>query len=210
MKHPKQPKRQLSPISRRPVIRAHPAHCAEKMKLQIQWRKLDKRQKLLFIGGMLLMAAGIAVLTPYAWRKVSRELRKQKLMRENTVLTIPALDIKTPILENTDQEVLSVAAGHFPDTGAPGSGNYCLAGHSSTIYACIFNDLKYAEDGMEMILTETNGTQYTYRVSERFIVEPNETWILGDFDDDRLTLVTCTDDGSQRQIVVGLLAQDGA
>ena len=43
---------------------------------------------------------------------------------------------------------------------------------------------------------------FGYRISEIRIVEPNETWILNDFGDTRLTLVTCTDDGSQRLIVV--------
>ena len=30
-------------------------------------------------------------------------------------------------------------------------------------------------------------------------------WVLDDFGDDRITLITCTDDGTQRQVVVGLL-----
>ena len=29
--------------------------------------------------------------------------------------------------------------------------------------------------------------------------------ILDDFGDDRITIITCTDDGTQRQVVVGLL-----
>ncbi|MDE6664888.1 MAG: sortase [Ruminococcus sp.] len=45
---------------------------------------------------------------------------------------------------------------------------------------------------------------YTYIVTENFIVEPDETWILNDFGDDRVTIVTCTDDGTQRQVVVGI------
>jgi len=43
-----------------------------------------------------------------------------------------------------------------------------------------------------------------YTVTENFIVEPNEIWILDDFGDNRITIITCTDDGTQRQVVVGL------
>ena len=51
---------------------------------------------------------------------------------------------------------------------------------------------------------DENKTCYTYEVSEKLIVNPEETWILNDFYDDRLTVVTCTDDGTQRQVVIGI------
>lgn len=141
---------------------------------------------------------------------ISREIEKRRLMRECVVFEIPDLDIKAPVMDGTGHDVLSKAAGHFPDTGAIGSGNYCIAGHSSTIYAEIFNEMKHIETGMEMYLIDNNDerTKYTYIVTENFIVDPDETWILNDFGDDRITIVTCTDDGKQRQIVVGILKPD--
>lgn len=45
-----------------------------------------------------------------------------------------------------------------------------------------------------------------YRVTENFIVNPDEVWVLKDFGDNRVTLITCTDDGTQRQVVVGKLS----
>ena len=56
---------------------------------------------------------------------------------------------------------------------------------------------------MEINLYNVEKTCYTDVVTENFIVEPDETWVLDDFGDDRVTIVTCTDDGTQRQIVVG-------
>lgn len=151
------------------------------------------------------MLLGISVLAVFGWKRLSRELHKQKLLRECIVLEIPALHIKAPVMDGTEHEVLSSAAGHFPGTGALGSGNYCLAGHNSTVYAEIFNELKHIETGMEILLYENDEarTCYTYRVTENFIVNPDATWVLDDFEDDRVTIVTCTDDGTQRQIVVG-------
>lgn len=166
-----------------------------------------KKKKILFIMGLLAIILGLSVLAVFGWKRISREIQKQKLLRECVVFEIPALDIKAPVMDGTEHEVLSKAAGHFPDTGAVGSGNYCIAGHNSTIYAEIFNEMKHIEIGMEMYLIDNDEkrTKYTYEVTENFIVEPSETWVLNDFGDDRITIVTCTDDGTQRQIVVGQL-----
>lgn len=171
--------------------------------------KINKK-RVLFIVGLISVLLGASVLAVFAWRRISREIEKRRLMRECVVFEIPDLDIKAPVMDGTGHDVLSKAAGHFPDTGAIGSGNYCIAGHSSTIYAEIFNEMKHIEIGMEMYLIDNNDerTKYTYIVTENFIVDPDETWILNDFGDDRITIVTCTDDGKQRQIVVGILKPD--
>ena len=126
-------------------------------------------------------------------------------MQDNPVVEITELKIKAPILEGTDNEVLSRAAGHFTGTGNFGTGNYCIAGHSSTIYKEYFNNLKNIEAGMTITLYDKDKKSYKYTVSESYIVEPNETWVLDDFGDNRITIITCTDDGTQRQIVVGIL-----
>ena len=60
---------------------------------------------------------------------------------------------------------------------------------------------------MKVNLYDKNKKCYTYIVKEVKIIEPDETWILDDFGDDRLTIVTCTDDGTQRLVVVTVLSQ---
>ena len=131
----------------------------------------------------------------------------QKLLNENIVVEIPDLNIKAPVMEGIDQEVLRIAAGHFPDTGEVGKGNFCIAGHSSIIYKEFFNNLKNVRNGMEIRLYDMEKRCYRYAVEDSFIVEPNEVWILQDFGDDRITIVTCTDDGSQRLVVIGKLKE---
>lgn len=167
--------------------------------------KPTKKQWALFITGLAAILIGTGILGFFGGRKLYREYRKQKLMRENPVIEIADLNIKAPILEGTDKEILAKAAGHFNGSGDLGKGNYCIAGHSSTIYKEYFNDLKKAKVGMEIKLYDKDKNSYSYIVSESFIVEPDETWILDDFGDNRVTIVTCTDDGTQRQIVVGIL-----
>ena len=163
----------------------------------------------MFLAGLIAFVIGAGALGVYGFRKISLELRRQKLMRENVVVEIADLDIKAPVLEGTDKETLSVGAGHFTGTGKVGSGNYCIAGHSSTIYKEYFSNLKNVKTGMEIQLYDTNESRtcYSYEVTENFIVNPDETWILDDFGDDIITIVTCTDDGTQRQVVVGFLTE---
>ncbi len=169
-----------------------------------------KRKKIIFIGGIIAFTLGMAVLLYFGWNRISREIYKQYLLRTCVVFEIPDLDIRTPVMDGTDGETLSAAAGHFPDTGAVGSGNYCIAGHNSTIYAEIFNELSCIETGMEMYLIDNDEqrTVYTYRVTENFTVKPEEVWVLDDMGDNRITVVTCTDDGTARQIVVGIKVED--
>lgn len=168
-------------------------------------KRRTKKQWALFITGLIAITTGMAILGFFGIRIISREIQKQKLFRENAVIEIPDLKIKAPVLEGTDKKTLSKAAGHFKETGSFGSGNYCVAGHSSVIYKEYFNNLKNAENGMEIILYDKEKNRYKYTVTDKFIVEPDETWILDDFGDNRITIITCTDDGTQRQVIVGTL-----
>lgn len=162
----------------------------------------------MFIAGLLAIIVGLSILSVFAYRKVRRELNLRKLMRENVVVEIPELDIKAPVLEGVENNVLRQAAGHFENTGDVGKGNYCIAGHSSVIYKEFFNNLKNVQTGMEIQLYDKSKNCCTYIVTDLFIVNPDETWILNDFEDVRVTIVTCTDDGTQRQVVVGKINAD--
>ncbi|MBR1529321.1 MAG: class D sortase [Oscillospiraceae bacterium] len=173
-----------------------------------QQRTATKKQWLLFITGLLIMLTGLGILGFFGGRKIYREIQKYKLIKENMAVEISDLHIKAPVLEGTEQEILSKAAGHFPETGAPGHGNFCIAAHSSILYKEYFNNLKHAEPGMQIILYDKEKNSYCYQITETRIVEPSEIWILDDFGDDRITLVTCTDDGSQRLVVTGMLDQE--
>ena len=170
--------------------------------------KRTKKQTVLFVIGCLMMLAGLSILGFYAGRRILRDIHRNQLMKENMVISIPELHIKAPVLEGTDNDVLKQAVGHFPGTGTPGQGNCCIAGHSSAIYKEYFNEIKNVQMGMTIYLYDVQKNEYAYTVTEYHIVEPNEVWVLNDFGDDRVTIVTCTDDGTQRQIVVGQLNRD--
>lgn len=166
-----------------------------------------KKRRLMCIIGIIMIVLGVGVLSFYGYRKISREIYLRKLLKDNVNFEIPCLDIKVPVLEGTGSKELQVSAGHFEGTGALGKGNYCICGHNSTVYAEIFNDLDKIKTGDEMYLVDKDEkrTKYCYIVTEYSIVEPDNVSVLNDFGDNRLTVISCTDDGKQRQVVVGKL-----
>lgn len=165
----------------------------------------SKPQWALFITGLIALVVGISIVVFLLIHRVIRMYNKEQLMKHNVTIEISDLDIKAPVLEGIDNDILSKACGHFPNTGKLGKGNYCIAVHSSTLYKEYFNNLRSAKCGMKIKLYDVQKKCYTYIVTDMFIVEPSETKILDDFEDDRVTLITCTDDGTQRWVVVGKL-----
>ena len=165
------------------------------------------KRKVLRTLGILLMVCGVLILALFAYQRISRERYLKKLLNDHVNFEIPSLNIKVPVLEGTDSKSLQVSAGHFEGTGLPGHGNYCIAGHNSTIYAEIFNALDRIQIGDEMYLIDNDEkrTRYTYIVAEYNVVAPQSVEVLDDYGDDRLTVISCTDDGKQRQVVVGIL-----
>ncbi len=171
--------------------------------------KEKKKKNKMFIIGIIMIVLGVGVLSVYGYRKISRELYLRKLLKEHINFEIPRLDIKVPVLEGTGSKALQVSAGHFEGTGGLGKGNYCICGHNSTIYAEIFNDLDKIRIGDDMYLIDNdeNHTKYQYVVSEYKIIDPQDVGVLRDFGDNRITVISCTDDGKQRQAVVGILKE---
>ena len=88
-------------------------------------------------------------------------------------LSVPALGISgIPVVEGTTEASLTVGAGHYIGSGypwVPGSNTY-IAGHRlgypGTASDHVFYNLPNLVEGDEIFLTDSNGTTYTYAVSE--------------------------------------------
>jgi sortase A len=108
-------------------------------------------------------------------------------------LTIPKLGLyDVPVLEGSSQGV-----GHLPGTGYPwaeGSNTY-IAGHRlgypGTVSDHVFWDLPSLAAGDEVILEDSLGQTYTYRVSEILEVDPNDLSVTGATGSDIVSLQTC-------------------
>ena len=60
-----------------------------------------KKKKILFITGFIAMLLGISVLGVFGWKRISREIEKQRLLNECVVFEIPDLGIKAPVMDGT-------------------------------------------------------------------------------------------------------------
>ncbi len=108
-----------------------------------------------------------------------------------------------------DTAALHDGALHVNQTGFPWQtgANVYIAGHRlgfpATKSYLVFWDLNKLENGDEVILTDANGTRYTYSVFNEFIVDPSDTSVLQPVPGRSIvSLQTCTlPDYSQRLIV---------
>jgi sortase A len=130
-----------------------------------------------------------------------------------TRITIPALGVKTIVVEGTSPEALRAGAGHYPDTPLPGEeGNVAIAGHRTT-YGKPFARLEALQAG-DLIELETPLQTHTYRVVNHpaglkgcpngacWITAPDDWGVVKPTATPMLTLTTCHPKGSARQRLI--------
>ena len=108
-----------------------------------------------------------------------------------------------------DKTALHHGTVHAKGTGFPWErgANVYIEGHRlgfpGTKSYLVFWDLNRLENGDRVILTDTNGTRYTYEVFKKFIVNPNAYYVTRPVAGRSIvSLQTCTlPDYSQRLIV---------
>lgn len=118
------------------------------------------------------------------------------------IMEIPSINLKSVIVEGTNMNDLRFYLGHFNNTAMPGTkGNFSIAGHSSTIYNEILNNLHKVNIEDEIKIKTLTG-EYEYVITKKFVVEPTEISVLDqDMDRESMTIVTCTEKGKRRFIV---------
>ncbi|MCB1247476.1 MAG: class E sortase, partial [Acidimicrobiia bacterium] len=118
-------------------------------------------------------------------------------------LSIPAIGLSEDVLAGVSLSVLDRGVGHWAGTAAPGrDGNVVLAGHRTT-HTQPFYDLDRLVPGDLVTLTGGDGLDVLYRVTESFVVEPDDVWITYDRPTPTLTMFACHPKGSAtRRIVV--------
>jgi sortase A len=113
-------------------------------------------------------------------------------------LTIPKIGLfDIPVFEGTSEGVLSQGVGHVPGTGypwAPGSNTY-IAGHRlgypGTVSDHVFWNLPALAAGDQIVIEDSLGQVYTYRVSEVLEVYPTDLSVMGATGGDVVSLQTC-------------------
>jgi LPXTG-site transpeptidase (sortase) family protein len=105
-------------------------------------------------------------------------------------IEIPSIGVDWTVVEGVTRNDLRTGAGHMPDTALPGQpGNAVISGHRTT-YGAPFHNLGKAKKGDLITVTTASGS-HVYQIVEKRIVEPNETWVTGQWEGAWLTLTTC-------------------
>lgn len=129
-----------------------------------------------------------------------------KIKKGTPIITIPALDITVPVIKGTSKQSLRLGAGQFDCSAEMGDkGNFSVAGHSSTVYNCIFNDLEKIRLFDKIQCYNSKGDLFEYYVTGTFKTEPDSIEVLEQTDEPTMTIVTCTDRGTRRFIVTAKL-----
>lgn len=134
---------------------------------------------------------------------------------ENRIL-IPQIDVNVPVVydepsfkEEKVQKALERGVVHYGTTASPGeNGNTVIVGHSSNNwwdsgkYKFAFILLDKLKQG-DKITLHYEGTRYVYEVENKKIVKPDNTSVLNQTEEPRLTLITCTPPGtSWKRLIV--------
>ena len=169
---------------------------------------------LLFASGLVLVGYSFLIGDPFAGAAIAHEPPGDARM----TLTVPELRRvdHVPVYTGAanDEGALHDGTLHVRGTGFPwqeGSNVY-IAGHRmgfpGTKSYLVFWDLNTLENGDKVILTDSNGTKYTYSVYESLVVNPDALHVTKPVSGKSvITLQTCTlPDYNQRLIVQAELA----
>jgi sortase A len=104
-----------------------------------------------------------------------------------TKVTIPKINLDAVVVEGTNRRQLLLGPGHMPDTPAPGeAGNSVITAHRDTFFRHI-----YELNKGDQIEVRRNGKLFTYEVTGKKVVQPEDMSVIKQSSDKRLTLITC-------------------
>ncbi len=174
---------------------------------------------LLFVAGLTLVGYSFIIGDPFAGAAV---------FADSKVPTNPRMTLTVPEMRRVDRVPVYTGAAsdkgalhdgtlHVRGTGWPWreGANVYIAGHRlgfpGTGSYLVFWDLNNLADGDKVILTDADGTTYTYSVFKSFVVNPDAFYVTKPVPGKSvLTLQTCTlPDYNQRLIVQAELTDVG-
>lgn len=121
----------------------------------------------------------------------------------DSILRIPSIDIKYPVLSDTTYELLKISITKFWG-GEPNTiGNYCIVGHNYDGKDIFFGKLHKLKNGDIVELQDKTGKVIKYKVYDKFIVEPSDVACTSQLTDGKkeMTLITCAEGGKTRLVV---------
>lgn len=122
-------------------------------------------------------------------------------------LYAPSVGMMMPIMNGLSQDVLMSSAGTMKRGQKMGEGNYSLIGHNSKNPNTLFAPTHRMQVG-EMVYVTNKSQVYAYKVTGTRVVAPSEIGVIEDVPGKQLlTLISCTDDGTERVTVSAELVE---
>ncbi len=155
--------------------------------------------KILITSGFLLIFfGGYLVLERYSPRSLEfKNLRANEVVSSNLIPTrviIPSLKIDNNIyrakITKGQWETTDKGISYLLSSPVPGAkGNSILYGHN---WESLLGKLTAIKPGEKIEIIMSNGDKRTFIVQFTSVVNPNETHILSQTKDNRITIYTCT------------------
>ncbi|MCP4129354.1 MAG: class GN sortase [Gammaproteobacteria bacterium] len=103
-------------------------------------------------------------------------------------MQVERLGVDQIVLADASGRSMAFGPGHVVGTGEPGGGgNSAISGHRDTH----FRFLQQLQTGDQLELTLRDGKVQGYRITGSSVHHKDETWLLGETDEEQLTLITC-------------------
>lgn len=166
-----------------------------------QWRSKDLVSvTLTVVGAVLLLYVLLQYGTMFAEQhRLAKEWEQQNGVTTTQVgrtevvadgltkVTIPKINLDAVVVEGTGHRQLLLGPGHMSETPAPGEiGNSVITGHRDTFFRHI-----YELNKGDQIEVRRNGKLFTYEVTGKKVVQPEDIWVIKQTKDKQLTLITC-------------------
>lgn len=118
------------------------------------------------------------------------------------IVNIPSLGVNYPILNTTTDELLKISPCYFWGPSPNEPGNFCIVGHNYR-NSKFFSKVPTLENGDIIELTNLKGETLKYSVYDKYVVSPEDVSCTSQRTNGKteITLITCTNDSSQRVIV---------
>ena len=118
------------------------------------------------------------------------------------IVNIPSIGVYYPILNTTTDELLKISPCYFWGPKPNEVGNYCIVGHNYR-NTKFFSKVPKLENGDIIEITDLSGRTLRYSVYDKYLVDPSDVSCTSQRTNGakEITLITCTNDSSQRVIV---------
>ena len=179
---------------------------------KISKRKISSRPlpgaglRLIFLGLSLWFLFGIYRIYELKILSFSGQIASQIPSGPTAVqINIPKINLSSPVTEATvtdgTWEISPDGASHWNNSANPGNGNnVVIYSHNKTN---LFGPIRWLELDDEIVLTDADGNEHRYQISETLTVSPKQTKYILPKNEETLTLYTCTGlFDSQRYLVI--------